>query len=182
MNLLEDTKKLLDALPPLVNCWIAGGAARDIFLEQDFTADIDVFFKHSEAAGDWIDHLRNKGYPEKSSTYARTFTVPYKNTQIELQIVELGYWDNLEQLFDDFDWTVCQFSYDSDGLYFRIRAVQDLMKNELHWCKIKSGYGGVMRMIKYVNKGYTLSEETVKEFLRAMVDCPPLIEKEWKNQ
>ena len=31
MNLLADTKKLLDTLPPLVNCWIAGGAARDIF-------------------------------------------------------------------------------------------------------------------------------------------------------
>jgi len=181
-NIPTSSKRLLNKLPKLEGAWIAGGAARELFLEKEFENDVDIFFKDKRTSDHWYDTMKRKGYNGKRTAYAVTFTVPDGINSIDVQLVDWNYWDNIKDLFDDFDFTICQIAYDENGFYHSAEAVRALVKNELHFNKIKSGVGGVQRMIKYANKGMVLPDDTIKQFLRQVVKSPNLIDKTWTGQ
>lgn len=170
-------QQLLELLPPLKRCWVAGGAGRNIFFEEDFNADVDVFFEDIDTCDLWKNHLSK--YPEKKASYAITFELPYGLKTIDVQLVEFKLFPHIEDLFDDFDFTVCMFAYREGLLYTMPQAIKDVASNKVVINKVKSGVGTFHRLQKYENKGFEVSDSLIRTFLGTIVKNPYLIDKNY---
>jgi len=165
----------------MTDSWIAGGAAREMILGKEFTADVDVFFRTTETFEKWSTHFSQPNRPVKDTDYALTYTLPYGDNTIDVQLVHWNFWKDLEEVFSDFDITLTQFAWDGYNIYYTEEAIKALALNVIEVNNIKSGVGMIQRWIKYVNKGFNLPDETIQKGLQRIADDPSLIHRSWKG-
>jgi hypothetical protein len=142
--------------------WIAGGMGRQLAVDptcQEF-ADIDVWFNNAASHDQCVNRLNfafgNQMYETFSSNNARTYTVgDYK-----VQLIRRAYYNNLDEVFANFDFTCCQVAVDKD---FKLSGpgLDDARNNVLKVNKLDC-LGFLARYAKYVGYGYTMPNE---EFL-----------------
>ena len=179
-NIFDDFK---DTLPPkpgeeptlknIVDCiyetstlehgpWIAGGMGRQLAVNpacQEF-ADIDVWFSGPTSYELCMIRLNNTFgnylYESFTSDNARTYTIG----DHKVQLIRRAYYDSLDEVFDNFDFTCCQVAVDKD---FKLSGpgLADARNNVLKLNKLDNR-GFLARYAKYVGYGYTMPNE---EFL-----------------
>ena len=142
--------------------WIAGGMGRKLALDptcQEF-ADIDVWFPDSKIFDQCLSRLQvafgNIMYETFVSSNAQTYTIgDYK-----VQLIRRSYYDSLDEVFANFDFTCCQVSVDKD---FKLSGpgLVDARNNVLKVNKLDCR-GFLARYAKYVGYGYVMPNE---EFL-----------------
>jgi hypothetical protein len=142
--------------------WIAGGMGRQLAVSpecQEF-ADIDVWFSGPTSYELCMIRLNNTFgnymYETFTSDNARTYTIG----DHKVQLIRRAYYDSLDDVFDNFDFTCCQVAVDKDfklsgpGLDDARNYVLKLNKLDIR--------GFLARYAKYVGYGYTMPNE---EFL-----------------
>lgn len=142
--------------------WIAGGMGRQLAINpecQEF-ADIDVWFSGPTSYELCMIRLNNTFgnylYESFTSDNARTYTIG----DHKVQLIRRAYYDSLDEVFDNFDFTCCQVAVDKD---FKLSGpgLADARNYVLKLNKLDSR-GFLARYAKYVGYGYTMPNE---EFL-----------------
>ena len=148
---------ILDELP--VNCWVAGGALRDYFIEGncDTSKDIDVFFQNEDDFKKASLYLNKITGSDFSNGDVTNFTI----NQRKIQLIGLHNFKNPKETIDSFDFTICCAAVDKQTVYFSEKFLDDIKKKELIIQKLPYPIGTLKRLQRYVKKGFTMSESNL---------------------
>lgn len=132
-------------------CWIAGGAILSLFTGNEVN-DIDVFFRSKEDVFNAINSFSAHWYFTKwSATSKGIFKKPvqfvYKNT-----------FSSVEEIFKDFDFSVCCAAYDcaTEEFVFGNTFFEDVAARTIHFNPhTNSAIMTIPRIIKYQERGYS---------------------------
>lgn len=148
-------KSILEVLPPLdlkTGPWVAGGAPRRLLQSKDLgEGDIDFFFPNKKSWEEYVKAL--SGYEVVIETKrATTFLV----NGLKVQMIKRRYYETLETIFMDFDFSACQVATDGNHIACTKQAHIDITDNILRFAsqgKIAKNTL-VQRMAKYVGHGF----------------------------
>lgn len=141
--------------------WVAGGAARRMFLDQPlWQSDIDVFFSSNETVdvSAVTTHLIALGFHMRH-TSQRAFTMRRDALTVQvcsnaLEAGSPGYPD-LTALFGTFDFTVAMFAFDGERLFATEEALDDIKARRLRVPNRDVKTPSVSRLLKYLDEGFT---------------------------
>lgn len=143
---------------------VAGGTITSLFTNRDIN-DIDIYFKSKENLGDFLRSEMEGKWVIAHTDKAFLF----KYNKIEIQAIYFKYFDNPQEIFKTFDFTVCMGAYDFETEQFVLH--KDFVKhNSQRILKFNQGTAypivSALRIDKYKKKGYTISKP---EFIRVML-------------
>jgi hypothetical protein len=148
-------KGILEALPPLslkFGPWIAGGAPRRLLQGLSLEdGDVDLFFKDKKSWETFTAAL--EGYELVIETKrAKTFLV----NGFKVQMINRKFYDCLETVFKDFDFSVCQVATDGQFIACTKQAHIDVMDGLLRFAPqgTIAKRTLIQRMTKYVGHGF----------------------------
>lgn len=180
-TVIEIDKSLLrgkePTLKPIEGTWIAGGAIRQWFVGNEKSSDIDFFAQDEDKFDLLIKHLESlcgKHIAEKE--HAISFL--YRGQLV--QAIKFNF-RNVQLMFDEFDFNVCQFAWDGTKVYSTLFAITSVMRGHLGVSKINKGLAidSLRRAFKYTEKGYKPCNGTLQEIARSMAG---LNEEQIKSQ
>lgn len=159
-NDIYDSLKVYD-------CIIAGGMITSLFCNTDIN-DVDVYFRSMEDLDRFLKECvrNNKWILSKTD---KALLINWHG--VKVQLIYFNTFNNIQDLFNTFDYTVCMGAYDFKTEEFILQ--EDFLKHNAQ--KIlkfnsKTAYPLVsaFRIDKYKTKGYTISKD---EFMRIMLTC-----------
>lgn len=163
----------------LVNrkCFLAGGAVLGL-LNGSEIKDFDIYCRQATDAiylAEKIPSLTDKHKHKYSDSKSIVFGCGENKYTCEMNLIVLDYYDNLQSIFDSYDFTVCMggFDFSKEEFGFGDRFFKDNMAKRVFY-STKSNYplGALTRrLIKYQNKGFKVSD---KEILKMTLDCMKL--------
>lgn len=151
-----------------INCWIAGGAVRDYFMDKKIQADCDIFFPNSnefEKAKNFF--IKNNAEVKWESNNG--MKVMYNNNVYDLVKV---YYNNPQETIDSFDFTVCMFAVDTDRLYCGESSFEDLKKRQLIIHKITFPESSLKRAFRYYKRGFTMAVKEISKLYSNIKELP----------
>ena len=190
----DDTKlwEILDFSPELGNgVWIAGGCIRRTISGQKLDSDVDFFFsseakfnetveffkKEHKEISNWRENEFNISFDVKFHIDHGEYTETYK-----IQLIKFAYYENVEKLFDSFDYTICMFGTDGKDLYCGDYSLYDLGLRRLVPHKITFPVASLRRLIKYTQQGYYICGGGLGDFIEKAVHIVNNSDgQNWKN-
>jgi hypothetical protein len=151
--------------------WVAGGAARAVFLgeELDPKSDIDIFTTTHEShahilrtidAAAMKVHERQANKQGTHSLYTRFPALTRESIELKIQVIGPKYFStNLNDLFKIFDFTVCQFATDGHQIIYTAEAEHDVRRRVLALAPLWSVPTRPVRITRYLNYGFTPERE-----------------------
>ena len=134
---------------------IAGGAARQIFLNEAFgSTDVDIYFPDFSAHGAWYTNHYRRGFEKYSNTNNAS---GYLIDDIKCQLVKAIYTDDPRRIFDSFDLTCCMFAIKDDQIYYTEEAAEHATKKLMVFAKESNAKNIYKRVEKYLRKGFVPS-------------------------
>lgn len=152
------------------NCIIAGGTITSLFCNRDIN-DVDVYFKNTKDLRDFI--LQCVRGNSNLWIVAKTNKALLLKTTTEkfVQLISFKTFNNAQEIFDTFDFTVCMGAFDCEKEEFTLHhdflkhnSQRLLMFNDRTAFPIVSA----LRVDKYKQKGYSISKT---EYLRVLLTC-----------
>lgn len=164
---LQAISKYLPTLNPYTGPWIAGGAVRRAMLGESLTVgDIDVFFdcrlKHKIAIAD----MARQATLVFESQYAKSYELEIEDKIYKVQLIIRREYQDVKYLFQDFDFTVCQFAFGGDQVITTERAWTDLNNKTLAIGGRMTGSNVVNRAMKYMTYGYEAERGLIEKLIR----------------
>ena len=168
-----EKKKLLnslneDILELLKNeqCIIAGGSITSLFTRNEIN-DIDIYFRSKESLINALKEIKGQStimaFTDKATMFVKD------SSEYAYQFIHFKFFDNPQEIFDTFDFTVCMGAYDFKTEDF-IFHPSFLTHNSQRLLKVndKTAYPimTALRVQKYLDKGYTISKP---EFIKIML-------------
>ncbi|NJO59838.1 MAG: hypothetical protein HC836_16515 [Richelia sp. RM2_1_2] len=159
--------------------WFAGGSVLRLFLGQNLeSSDIDVFFsnesdfKHLYDVMNSIKQSKEDQMSEpdttliidpyafnllarKKPTYKTKFAFTYELSDKKVQLIRREMYNNVAELFGDFDFTVCQFATDCELIAYTDLAFEDALAKQLRIVNMQKNSTFTRRFFKYLAYGYT---------------------------
>lgn len=163
--------------------WIAGGAVWRAVLNHPLDkCDIDMFFASKQQFDSTV--LLMGGYPFVRNILQETknkWNITYKihanqgnfNKTINVQLINMSYYRNLDDLLNSFDFTACQFGWDGQNLVSNRTSVADLNDRKISLWKLGSPKSLFSHLIKYMDNGFTLSSDETKKLLNNILSTNP---------
>lgn len=158
--------KFKPILEMLHNGWIAGGAVRDFFANEDTNGDIDVFFLDQKSLELTINGLNHDiGLQPK---YNNDSVAAYHWYDKTLQLIKTHFFASPQETIGHFDFTVACAAVDLKGVYVHDMFFQDLAGKRLAINKLPFPLATLERLQKYIKKGYTACNGTLLEIAKAI--------------
>lgn len=157
--------------------WIAGGAARRMFTGAELDSDIDLFFKDSVQYALYEADLKQ----QSKSCYQNTvkflgrsrFASNFLIAGQKIQLINFGFYENIQKMFESFDFTICHFACDGEYFYYTEDAVQDTVEKKLRIDGTIRPVTGLKRIIKYTQQGFKLDNQQIKQFFQSIRTTTP---------
>lgn len=180
--------------------WIAGGCARKLWFGEDWkNGDIDLFFQNHEVFKEYsermnslpeitIDNLRLKPRLQIETKQAITYVMddvdsmkPVSNfcdlvpkrsigDKYTIQLINRNFYQTLDDVFSDFDLTVCKFATDGKTIVASEDAVDDCIRKSLVLNSTQSRNTSKLnpkRIIKYMMLyGFEATSPIMSEMIR----------------
>jgi hypothetical protein len=202
-DFLQKRNMDIGALGSLTSCLpegavIAGGSVMSAMDKTHQSSDIDIFFTDGEAFLNTYDLLLNppdatdawawRGYKTETNradllTHSREIrTVNFTSDNPErrpIQLIKMVWFNDSSDVIDSFDFTVCQFSLTKDELIFNPVSFVDLHNKELISHRWQAPVSIIYRIIKYVKKGYKMSNRTVVSACEGIRDAEKIQPEEY---
>ena len=146
-------------------CIIAGGMITSLFCNREIN-DVDVYFRDSESLEVFLtENIKNNQWILSKTDKALLVNW----NKLKVQFIYFDTFDNAQDLFNTFDFTVCMGAFDFKTEEFILH--NDFLKhNTQKILKFNSNTAYPMvsafRIDKYKTKGYTISKD---EFMRIML-------------
>jgi len=148
-------------------CWIAGGAIVSFLLGQK-VKDVDIFFPSEKDRKKSINIFKGMG-AKLIHEFPLGTKMKYKGLSFDL--VHLG--DSPEDCIHLFDYTVCSVAVDKNQKFFYHKDFfEHLESKEIHYMSnhpAKHYVGKAKRMVKYLNKGFTLDQKNLEKWLNGLI-------------
>lgn len=171
-QIIEIDKSLLKgkqpSLMPPNGSWISGGAIRQWFVGNERDSDIDFFSNSEESFQILTKYLVEKcGEPISSKEHADSYL--FKGQLV--QAIKLNFKD-IQTMFDNFDFNVCQFAWDGNKVYSTLFAITSVLRGHLGSVNISKDFSidSLRRAFKYAKKGYEPCAGTFREIASAFRD------------
>jgi hypothetical protein len=150
-------KSLLKGVPFV----IAGGAARQLFLDEKFgSTDIDIY-PTKDNLGKLLEIARLKASKNK---YGNADTFKYKALTIQIIQINTPY-NSIEDIFNTFDLHCCCMATDGQYLYFTEEAERDATSKYMRLTGNEKE-PDIYRLMKYwMGKGYKIDDEIIRELI-----------------
>lgn len=187
MTTTEFFTKLIKQLPVDIQNgpWIVGGFPLSVYRNDNiFTHDIDYFFKDYDQYMEYVNKFKTKFaevkpelkecddvfYPEIMVIYNKPFSyietdnsytfTPNTDDGIQVQFIKKRFYNDLSEIFDDFDITACKIATDGVDFYASDNTYHHIDNNILHIEKFHDK--SIKRFTKYVQYGFAPTKETVQ--------------------
>lgn len=150
-------------ISPSKDVWFAGGAIRQWFQDGEAASDIDVFGKSQEALDGFIKEKLSSAKKLFEKDHLYSFSL---NGQI-IQVIKYNYYENINNLIDSFDFTICQFGWDGNTVWASESAIVSCLRGHLRVHKItpELAADSLRRAFKYQLKGYIPCLGTLKDLV-----------------
>lgn len=142
--------------------WVAGGMGRQLAVDPTCYqfSDIDVWFSGPKSYELCMIRLNNTFGNSMYETFASDNAKTYQIGDHKVQLIRRDYYDNLDAVFKQFDFTCCQVAVDKN-FYIHGPGIEDARAFKLRVNRLDHR-GFLARYAKYVGYGYTMPNE---EFL-----------------
>jgi hypothetical protein len=145
--------------------WLAGGAARRILSGEDISkGDMDFFFSNYSQFTEFCFQLVGLGAEQVSKTsQAITYKVAIDSVIYKVQAINRKYYGSLVQLFEDFDFTVCQIATDGQFYWSGPETMNHITNKVLAISPTgtTNQTNAIRRTIKYTGYGFIPAEGTL---------------------
>lgn len=155
--------------------WIAGGAIRRTIIKEKLNSDIDIFFRNIEQYEEFKLALDARDYIKKKENQ---FNITYIKNDIEVQLININFYQSPLEIINSFDFTICQFVFDGTYLYCGKTALWDLARKRLVVNKITYAIASMRRIIKYTKQGFYACNGTMNAILESVIKNPEIINME----
>lgn len=167
---------ILNDLKPICNCWIAGGSVLNYAIGKNLVSDYDLFFPNAMEHFKCLKHFMSKG-GEIVYESEKGVKIKYKDNIYDLVKV---YFNSVDELLDDFDITACKIAVSYEGVHLKDEVKSDIIHRELHIVNYKNPYVLFKRIIKYMSKGFSISNKEIANFIINVKETP-ISEKEMEK-
>lgn len=151
--------------------WIAGGACLRWFQNKPVGehSDIDVFCKNEKQATMLIEHINHIGLLTHGNGYsteiiktdnACTFKINANGQEWKIQVITCKYFDNIQDVIDSFDLTVCQIATTGNEWVLGDQTAKDINERNLRFIHITKQTP--KRLIKYWTYGFNPIPGTIE--------------------
>jgi len=184
--------------------WLGGGCLRQAIEGKRCETDFDVFFKSHEQFNQFnerfkenraasappvlllpvtndpneqLDPLTVKMTLATEHIVNYTMTNKIDNQTTKVQFIHGGFYrSNVNDLFDNFDYTICQLATDGRELLVGPYTLIDIAHKKLTVHKITFPVASMTRAIKYGSYGYKMCNGEANKFLMSVIANPLLLE------
>lgn len=160
--------------------WIAGGSVRRMITDGKMgDGDVDYFFKSQAQFHEFCMKIRTeptfKILDEKVNPNNQQWTlkVPASLSEVKVQAINFDYFENVERLLANFDFTVCQFAYDGTNLHCGDFALWDLARKRIVINNVRFPIATLRHMLKYNRQGFFACGGALTDFIRKSVEMGP---------
>jgi hypothetical protein len=153
-------------IEPIEGVVIAGGAIRKWFTGKEKNSDVDVF-SSSESLLEKFKIEKLKDYiPISSTKNAATF----KSGDKIVQLINGKLFNGVKEMFDNFDFTCCQFAWTHQGIYTTSKAIISTLREHLEVQKISKDFAvdSLRRAFKYQMKGFEPCWGTIRDLANSL--------------
>lgn len=145
--------------------WIAGGMGRQLAVDPSCRqfSDIDIWFSDSKTFDQCMLRLNNSFGNVMYETFSSANAKTYQIGDHKVQLIRRAYYDSLDAVFKQFDFTCCQVAVDKN-FYIHGPGIEDARAFELRVNRLdKRGF--LARYAKYVGYGYTMPNEVFLDII-----------------
>ena len=150
------------------NAIIAGGAIRSLICDEEIK-DIDTYFRSQDDLINFMDEESIKSKTHIKSVTKRSIT--FSKNNLTCQLIFFSYYSSPEEIFKDYDFTVCMGAYDFkiDDFVFHEDFFVDNATKKISINKgTKYPLISMFRLLKYKQKGYDFPQKQLLELAKAI--------------
>lgn len=163
-------RNFIKKLPPLdlvEGPWVAGGSVKRLIQNEPFKADIDIFFSSEIQRKQYLEKIEGmlvnkklkqfKNYIDTKHTtmfFIEDKSIQCLNECLEVQLISRRYYDDIEALFSDFDFSICCFATDGDNIITTEEVLEDLVNKQFSLSSTNSACNTLFRLRKYMKNNY----------------------------
>jgi len=148
-------------------CILAGGALRKLVNAHDTLCDYDLFFTSEESFS------KTKEVLEESERFSKIFQCPEdklvscKDEQgVKVQLIKKRIYKDLTDVISSFDITACCAAWDKVNFRSNERFIFDVLHKKINLNTVEYPVATLKRILKYSHKGYKMSSEACKEYVK----------------
>jgi hypothetical protein len=154
--------------------WLAGGSIRRQVLNQSLKdADYDLFFNGSKQFEETKEILKLNGWEENTSK--SPFATNYKKDGYTIQLIHFEWYNNIQELFNSFHFTICHTAWAKGELGFSKQSLWDLPRKRLVPHNLRFPMASVRGMLKYQKQGFYACQGCIGSVLDAVKNYPELL-------
>ena len=144
--------------------FIAGGAIRDYYMHGKVTNDIDLYFQDAHTMSEVKKYLLENG---GIVTFETKNAIKIKYKELELDLIQ-RYFNSPSECIENFDFTVCSCACDTKNIYAHEFFLNDLAARKLKFNNIVAPSSTMLRIIKYIKKGFDISYQDLLIIINAI--------------
>lgn len=145
------------------NAIVAGGCFLSV-IEERAVNDIDIFFSNLESAEEAIRDLRIELKTGYTIEYDNKTATMLEINGLKINFIKKRFFDNIQDLFDDFDFTCTMIGFEvADGMLRIGEGFRESVDNKKLMFNHKNNYPitSLPRVTKYMSRGYTISDAEI---------------------
>lgn len=159
MSLPSIDRFILKTIMKMDNCWIAGGAALALYTgDMVHIKDWDIFGDPSSMVI-LNSILREDGFKKVGIS---EFGITYEKAGVLVQLITYRYPESVEEIFAEFDFTVCCFAIEKEHFCYFKSAEEDVLTKTINLIRITNLSASIKRIARYGAKGFTPSDSFVE--------------------
>lgn len=143
--------------------WIAGGAIRSWFANERLS-DVDLFFPDEIERNKALEHIKGLG---SEVTFENENVTKIRHKKYIIDFCK-KYFDSPVTSIENFDFTVAMFACNRESFWCGEESFMDLASKRLAINKIPFPQSSLMRLQKYIKKGYWMCSEEAVKFTAAL--------------
>lgn len=150
------------------NAFLVGGAITSIFSNSKIN-DLDIYFRTEDDYNNCLNELLKISRAKHESNSAVTFP---RLLNIPVQLIKKVIRPTIQEIFDEFDFTVCMGGYDFQKKefvfhhdFFKHLAQRELVFNT----KSKNPIHALLRVEKYKSRGYTFKQKELYKIIGCII-------------
>lgn len=145
--------------------WVAGGMGRQLAVDPRCLqfSDIDVWFSNPTSYEHCLLRLNNTFGNDMYETFSSDNAKTYQIGDHKVQLIRRAYYESLDAVFKQFDFTCCQVAVDKN-FYIYGPGIEDARSFTLKVNRLDHR-GFLARYAKYVGYGYTMPNEVFLDII-----------------
>lgn len=147
----------------------AGGGLASVFNGMPFE-DHDLFYLGTgnmmeEIIAPFMAKWTSGKWQLQFKSHGDVITMTQSPTDIKLQFINIAERKDPISVLEGFDMFQCRIGWDGENMFSDHNSLKSILKKEIKFAKVEYPVVALKRLHKYAAKGYSLSDESAKDFI-----------------